>query len=158
MTQTVPVLFIGSPAPIRGPESHAGPAMIPSRTRRHPPRTGSRAARPWDIAISDFAVGDFGALAALRVIQAKAIDLPLIVVSGASRQADILAALKAGAADHLTRGNLMRLNAAVEREIRAAQMRRERPGSRSSSGRPRKWRRWAAWPAAWPTISTTCSR
>jgi DNA-binding NtrC family response regulator len=80
----------------------------------------------WDIAISDFTVGDFGALEALRVIQANAIDLPLIVVSGRIRQSDILAALTAGAADHLTRGNLMRLNAAVERELRSAKMRGER--------------------------------
>ena len=28
------------------------------------------------------------------------------------------------------------------------------PGGRSSS-RPRRWRRWAGWPAGWPTISTT---
>jgi len=80
----------------------------------------------WDIAISDYKVGDFGVIEALRVIQANATDLPLIVISGRIRQADILAALTAGAADHLTRGNLMRLNAAVERELRAAKMRRER--------------------------------
>jgi signal transduction histidine kinase len=79
-----------------------------------------------DIAISDFAVGDFGALEALRIILEKGIDLPLIVVSGEIAEADVLAALKAGAADHLRRGALMRLNAAVEREIRAAKMRRGR--------------------------------
>ena len=79
-----------------------------------------------DIAISDFAVGDFGALEALRIIPERGIDLPLIVVSGEIAEADILAALKAGAADHLRRGALMRLNAAVEREIRAAKMRRGR--------------------------------
>ena len=70
--------------------------------------------------------GDVGALQALRIIQEKAVDLPLIVVSGNIRDSDVLSALKAGAADHLTRGNLMRLNAAVEREIRAAKMRQER--------------------------------
>src|SRR5262249_11255209 len=80
----------------------------------------------WDIAISDFAVGGIGALAALCAIQESGIDLPLIVVSGKTRAADVLAALAAGAADHLTRHNLMRLNAAVEREIRAAGLRRER--------------------------------
>jgi two-component system cell cycle sensor histidine kinase/response regulator CckA len=80
----------------------------------------------WDIAISDFAVGDFGALAALRIIQERGVDLPLMVVSGNIKDADALSALKAGAADHLTRRNLMRLNAAVEREIRAARLRRER--------------------------------
>jgi two-component system, cell cycle sensor histidine kinase and response regulator CckA len=81
----------------------------------------------WQIAISDFTVSPaFGALDALRAIQELAVDLPLIVVSGKIKDADVLAALKAGAADHLTRGNLMRLNAAVEREIRAAKLRRER--------------------------------
>ena len=32
----------------------------------------------WDLAISDFAVGDFGAIAALNLIQEKGVDLPLI--------------------------------------------------------------------------------
>ena len=81
---------------------------------------------PCDIAISDFAVGNFGALAALRAIQERGLDLPLIVVSGKIRDSDAIAALKAGAADHMTRGNLMRLNAAVERELHAAKMRRDR--------------------------------
>jgi two-component system, cell cycle sensor histidine kinase and response regulator CckA len=80
----------------------------------------------FDIAISDFAVGDFGALAALRIIQDRGIDLPLIVVSGKTDEASVPAALKAGAADHLTRRNLMRLNAAVERELRGVRMRRDR--------------------------------
>jgi signal transduction histidine kinase len=80
----------------------------------------------WDIAISDFAADGTGALEALRVIQERGIDLPLIVVSGRIKDAELVAALKAGAADHLTRGNLMRLNAAVEREIRTAKMRRDR--------------------------------
>jgi two-component system, cell cycle sensor histidine kinase and response regulator CckA len=80
----------------------------------------------FDIAISDFAVGDFGALDALRIIQDRGIDLPLIAVSGKSDETDVQAALKAGAADHLTRRNLMRLNAAVERELRGVRVRRER--------------------------------
>src|SRR4051794_2892679 len=72
----------------------------------------------WDIAISDFIIGDTGAICALRLIQDRGVDLPLIVVSNKGKDADALAALKAGAADHLTRRSLMRLNAAVEREIR----------------------------------------
>jgi signal transduction histidine kinase len=86
----------------------------------------AKVTRP-DIVISDFAVGvGFGALEALRLIQERNVDLPLIVVSGKVRDADVLAVLKAGAADHLTRGNLMRLNAAVERELRSARNRGER--------------------------------
>ena len=79
-----------------------------------------------DIAIADFGAGGFGALQALRTIAEKGVDLPLIVVSGEAAEADVLAALKAGAADHLRRGALMRLNAAVERELRAATLRRGR--------------------------------
>jgi two-component system cell cycle sensor histidine kinase/response regulator CckA len=80
----------------------------------------------FDIAICECVAGEMGALAALRAIQDKTLDLPLIVISGKIKDGDVLAALKAGAADHMTRSNLMRLNAAVERERRAARMRRER--------------------------------
>jgi two-component system cell cycle sensor histidine kinase/response regulator CckA len=80
----------------------------------------------WEIAISDFAVGDFGAIEALRVIQSQGRDLPLIAITGKIRDSDVLSILKAGAADHLTRSNLMRLNAAVERELHGVRLRRER--------------------------------
>ena len=80
----------------------------------------------FDVIISDFGFGDFGALEALRLIQRRGIDVPVIVVSGEIQNSEVLSVLSAGAADHMTRSNLMRLNAAVEREIRAAGMRRER--------------------------------
>ena len=83
-------------------------------------------AQTWDLAISDQVVGDTSAIQALALIQERAIDLPLIAVTGKIKDSDVLSILKAGAADHLTRGNLMRLNAAVERELRAARLRRER--------------------------------
>src|SRR5580698_2811774 len=81
---------------------------------------------PWDIAISDFQTAGCPALEALQTIQESGADLPLIVVSGKIKDADVLAVLKAGAADHLTRSNLMRLNAAVERELRSVRIRRDR--------------------------------
>src|SRR5271170_6003000 len=65
----------------------------------------------WDIAIADFQ-SRCGAIEALRIVQEAGIDLPLIVVSGKAKDSEILAPLKAGAADHMARGNLMRLNAA----------------------------------------------
>jgi two-component system cell cycle sensor histidine kinase/response regulator CckA len=82
--------------------------------------------REWNVAISDFAATGLTAVEVLRAIQTRGLDLPLIVVSGRVKDADILSVLKAGAADHLTRPNLMRLNAAVERELRAVKMRRDR--------------------------------
>jgi signal transduction histidine kinase len=80
----------------------------------------------WDVAISDLCVAGFGAIEALSIIQERGVDLPLIAITGRIKDADVLSLLKAGAADHLTRGNLMRLNAAVERELRAARLRHER--------------------------------
>src|SRR5689334_9745936 len=64
----------------------------------------------WDVAISDLPPGEFGALQALSLIQERGVDLPLIAVTGKIKEADVLSVLKAGAADHLTRNNLMRLN------------------------------------------------
>src|SRR5690349_5920767 len=62
----------------------------------------------WDIAISDFTIGDTGAIPALGIIRERGIELPLIVVSNKGKDSDALAALKEGAADFLTRRNLMR--------------------------------------------------
>jgi two-component system cell cycle sensor histidine kinase/response regulator CckA len=80
----------------------------------------------WDVAICDFCANGFGAIEVLAIIQQRGVDLPLIAITGRIKDADVLSVLKAGAADHLTRGNLMRLNAAVERELRAARLRHER--------------------------------
>jgi two-component system cell cycle sensor histidine kinase/response regulator CckA len=128
MAQRLQILYIGeSGAEAVGAELLRG-GYIPSFERAVTIRQLQAClGRPWDIAISDFNVSaGFGALEALQLIQTTRLDLPLIVVSGKIKDADVLAVLKAGAADHMTRGNLMRLNAAVEREIRIARMRRER--------------------------------
>jgi two-component system cell cycle sensor histidine kinase/response regulator CckA len=127
MSQSLRVLFIGE----RGVEEIAGElrqgGYAPSiECVTTAPRLEAALASSWDIAISDLNAGSIGALAALRAIQEKRLDLPLIVVSGNIKDSDAVTALKAGAADHMRRGNLTRLNAAVERELRAARMRRER--------------------------------
>jgi len=127
MSQPIRVLFIGDTgAEAIGAELERGGYQASFGHVADQTQLDDALAGSWDIAISDFALGDFGALEALRSIQERAVDLPLIVVSGKIRDCDVLSALKAGAADHMTRKNLMRLNAAVEREMRAAKMRRDR--------------------------------
>lgn len=74
----------------------------------------------WNIIISDYSLPQFDPLRALQIIQEKELDIPFIVVSGSVGEATILAAMKAGAADYLMKDNLMRLSAAVERELREA--------------------------------------
>jgi len=80
----------------------------------------------WDIVIADYTLPGFGALQARTLLKDRHLDLPLIVVSGAIGEEAAAAAMKAGAHDCLMKGNLARLGAAVERELREAEVRRAR--------------------------------
>ena len=127
MARPLRVLFIGQVArtPFPRNSSEAGLSLT-LHVVESPEQFDQALAESWGLAISDFGSPEFGALSALRIVQERNIELPLIVVSGKIKDVDVLAVLKAGAADHLTRGNLMRLNAAVERELRLVELRHER--------------------------------
>ena len=84
------------------------------------------AAGPWDIVLSDYTLPDFSGLLALRQVHAHDPDLPFIIVSGNIGEDVAVAAMRAGAHDYLIKGNLMRLGAAIERELREAGVRRAR--------------------------------
>ena len=83
-------------------------------------------AQAWDLIIADYALPQFSGLAALRLLQARGGDVPFIVVSGAVGERVAVEAMKAGAHDYLMKDNLTRLVPAVERELREAEVRRER--------------------------------
>src|SRR5882724_2517561 len=129
MTQSLKVIFIGESGPdaVVAELERGGYAPEVSPVANCEQLRDALSLKP-DVAISDFSTKRFGALEALQQIQDMRLDLPLIVVSGKIRDSDVLTVLKAGAADHMTRSNLMRLNAAVEREIRSVKMRRDRIG------------------------------
>lgn len=80
----------------------------------------------WDIVIADYTLPMFSAPAALRLLQAQQRDLPFIIVSGTIEEETAVAAMKAGAHDYITKGNLPRLVPAVERELREAEERQKR--------------------------------
>src|SRR5215217_1045346 len=80
----------------------------------------------WDLVISDHSMPAFSSSAALGLLRRKGfVDLPFIIVSGQIGEAAV-AAMKAGAHDYLMKDNLARLNSAIERELREAEVRRER--------------------------------
>ena len=81
---------------------------------------------PWDLIISDYRMPGFDAPAALNVLQETGHDIPFLVVSGTIGEDLAVAMMKAGAHDYLMKGNLARLSAAVDRELRDARMRTER--------------------------------
>src|SRR5918993_3284278 len=81
----------------------------------------------WDLVISDHGMPAFNSSAALELLRRKGfVDLPFIIVSGQIGEDAAVAAMKAGAHDYLMKENLARLNSAIERELREAEVRRER--------------------------------
>ena len=80
----------------------------------------------WDVVFADHSIPHLKGLAALMLLKERNLDIPFIFVSGPVGEDVAVAALKAGANDYITKGNLKRLIPAVEREIRETEIRRER--------------------------------
>jgi len=97
-----------------------------AETMRAALRRGAAPGRGWDLVLSDNAMPHFGSVAALGVLQESGLDLPFIIVSGAIGEQAAVGVMKAGAHDYIMKGNLKRLTAAIERELREASVRRER--------------------------------
>ena len=83
----------------------------------------------WELVISDYRLPRFDGLAALALVKEKGLDLPFIIVSGYITEETAVAAMRAGAHDYVMKDKLARLGQAVERELREAQIRRERQQS-----------------------------
>jgi signal transduction histidine kinase len=80
----------------------------------------------WDVILADYSLPQFGAVAALKLLQKSGFDLPFIIVSGAIGEETAVAAMKAGAHDYIMKDKLARLVPALEREMREAKIRQER--------------------------------
>jgi len=81
---------------------------------------------PWDLVLADYFMPRFSGLAALEILREKGLDLPFIIVSGRVGEDAAVEAMKAGAHDYVMKDHLKRLVPAVERELREAQVRRDR--------------------------------
>ncbi len=84
------------------------------------------ASGPWDIIIGDYRLPTFTGLDALAVVRGRGLDVPFILLSGVIGGELAVQAMKAGANDYIMKDNLARLVPAVERELREAEVRRER--------------------------------
>src|ERR687893_1397012 len=81
----------------------------------------------WDLVISDHSMPAFSSMAALDLLRGKGfVDLPFIIASGRIGEDAAVSAMKAGADDYIMKDNLARLNSAIERELREAEVRRRR--------------------------------
>jgi signal transduction histidine kinase len=84
------------------------------------------AGEPWDAILCDYRLPGFGALEAIAIAQEHDRDIPFVVVSGAVKEETAIEALKAGAHDFIVKDRLARLVPAIARELKEAQIRRER--------------------------------
>ena len=82
--------------------------------------------KSWDVVISDFSLGSFTALDAIKLVRDRELDIPLIIVSGTIDEDRAIEALRMGAADFMSKSRLARLAPALDRELQNAAMRAER--------------------------------
>jgi len=77
----------------------------------------------WDIILCDYHMPGFSGLDAIELLKMMALDIPLIVVSGAIGEETALDCIHRGAGDYIMKGNLVRLGMAVDRELEKKQLR-----------------------------------
>lgn len=116
-----------------------GYTVTSERVDTAPAMSAALEKRAWDVVIADYVMPHFSAPDALILLKGKGVDLPFIVVSGKIGEDIAVATMKAGAHDYLMKGNLKRLVAAVERELREAVERRERRRAEESLRRRLKF-------------------
>jgi PAS domain S-box-containing protein len=80
----------------------------------------------FQVVISDYYMPRFRAPDALRLLRELGYELPFIVVSGKIGEDTAVGIMKAGANDYVTKENMSRLCPAIERELREAEVRRDR--------------------------------
>ena len=105
----------------------------PSHERVYTPEGMERAleeaedrGEPYEVVISDYYMPRFRAPDALGLLRGLGYDAPFIVVSGKIGEDAAVGITKAGANDYLTKENMARLCPAIERELKEAEVRRER--------------------------------
>ena len=72
----------------------------------------------WDLILSDYKLPGFSAVDALRIMHEHGVDLPFIIVSGSVGEEQAVEAMREGAHDYVMKGNMTRLTAVIERELR----------------------------------------
>ena len=82
--------------------------------------------RPWDVIICDYKLPKFSLSNALKIAKDSGLDLPFIVVSGMMGEERAAELMRLGVHDLILKDNLSRLVPAIERELKEAEVRRER--------------------------------
>ncbi len=76
-----------------------------------------------DIVLADYFLPGFTASEAVRILRAKKLDVPFIVISGAVGEEAAVEVMREGAADYVMKDHLTRLVPVIERELAEARKR-----------------------------------
>jgi PAS domain S-box-containing protein len=79
-----------------------------------------------DLILADYSLPRFGAVRALQLLKDRALDIPLIVVTGTVSEEVVVECIKLGAADYLLKDRLTRLPDAVRHAIQEKTLRYEK--------------------------------
>jgi diguanylate cyclase (GGDEF)-like protein/PAS domain S-box-containing protein len=86
----------------------------------------------WDVVLSDHSMPQFSSDAVLRLLQERRLDVPCIIVSGRIGEEAAVQAMRAGAADYVSKDHLNLLEPAVGRALREAEDRLARRNAESN--------------------------
>lgn len=106
--------------------ARAGYQVEHSRVDRAEDFTFALREGPWDIILCDYCIPGFGAHSALARLNATALTIPFILVSGSIPGEEAVELMRNGARDYIPKGNLDRLPAAIHRELADQARRRDR--------------------------------
>lgn len=94
--------------------------------------------RPWDVVLADHTLPTLRPPDTVQELQARGLDVPVIIVSGRLNPYAAVAALQAGARDYVSKDDLRPLPGIVQREVARA---RERHRAQGGAAREREfWR------------------
>src|SRR5438105_9774312 len=79
-----------------------------------------------DVIFADYALPQFDALRALRLLTERGLDIPFIIVSGTIREEAAVECIRQGAADYLLKDRLARLGQAVSHPLAEKRLRNEK--------------------------------
>jgi two-component system, cell cycle sensor histidine kinase and response regulator CckA len=89
----------------------------------------------YDIVLSDFSLGSFTGLDALRMVREKLPAIPFIFLSGTIGEDRAIEALQAGAQDYVLKDRMKRLISAIRRARRESEERKQRRAAEQTTAR-----------------------
>ncbi|MGH9534873.1 MAG: hybrid sensor histidine kinase/response regulator [Terriglobales bacterium] len=116
----------------------AGFAPRPRRVDTEAALLAALPERDWEVVIADYRMPALAFDTALRRVREHDAEVPFLIVSGALGEEQAVSAMRSGAQDYVLKDRLVRLGAAVEREVREAQLRRQHRTAAEQAERERR--------------------